>query len=65
MRCSATTGRRHSAATLSIFSFLVPIAGIALSGWLFGEPLTPGLLIGGLLALVGVYIVTRVSSATG
>ena len=48
-----------------MFSFLVPIAGIALSGWIFGEPLTPGLLIGGLLALLGVYIVTRVSSATG
>ena len=57
--------KKHSAGTLSMFSFLVPIAGIALSGWIFGEPLTPGLFIGGLLALVGVYIVTRVSSATG
>ena len=51
--------KKHSAGTLSMFSFLVPIAGIALSGWIFGEPLTPGLLIGGLLALAGVFIVTR------
>ena len=55
--------RKHSAGTLSMFSFLVPVAGIALSGWIFGEPLTPGLLIGGLLALAGVYIVTRVSGS--
>ena len=48
-----------------MFSFLVPIEGMALSGWIFGEPLTTGLLIGGFLALAGVYIVTRVSSATG
>lgn len=57
--------KRHSAGTLSMFSFLVPIAGIALSGWIFAEPLTPGLLIGGLLALAGVFIVTRVSSPAG
>lgn len=54
--------KRHSAGTLSMFSFLVPVAGIALSGWIFGEPLTAGLVIGGLLALAGVYIVMRVSS---
>lgn len=51
--------KKHSAGTLSMFSFLVPVAGIALSGWIFGEPLTRGLLIGGLLALTGVFIVTR------
>lgn len=51
--------KRHSAGTLSMFAFLVPFAGIALSGWIFGEPLTQGLLVGGSLALLGVYIVTR------
>jgi drug/metabolite transporter (DMT)-like permease len=45
-----------------MFSFLVPIAGIALSGWIFNEPLTPGLVVGGLLALTGVFIVTRTTS---
>lgn len=51
--------KKHSAGTLSMYAFLVPVAGIALSGWIFGEPLTRGLLIGGLLALTGVFIVTR------
>jgi drug/metabolite transporter (DMT)-like permease len=51
--------KKHSAGTLSMFSFLVPVAGIALSAWIFGEPLTAGLVIGGLLALAGVFIVTR------
>lgn len=51
--------KHHAAGTLSMFSFLVPIVGIALSGWIFGEPLTQGLVIGGLLALTGVFIVTR------
>jgi O-acetylserine/cysteine efflux transporter len=54
--------KKHAAGTLSMFSFLVPIAGIALSGWIFGEPLTQGLVIGGLLALIGVFIVTRTAS---
>lgn len=55
--------KKHSAGTLSMFSFLVPVAGIALSGWIFGEPLTAGLVVGGLLALVGVFIVTRTGGA--
>jgi drug/metabolite transporter (DMT)-like permease len=54
--------KKHSAGTLSMYAFLVPISGIALSGWIFGEPLTSSLLIGGLLALTGVYIVTRWSA---
>lgn len=57
--------KKHSAGTLSMFSFLVPVAGIALSGWIFGEPLTASLLVGGLLALTGVFIVTRLGSAAG
>jgi len=57
--------KKHSAGTLSMFSFLVPVAGIALSGWIFGEPLTACLLVGGLLALTGVFIVTRLGSAAG
>jgi drug/metabolite transporter (DMT)-like permease len=55
--------KKHSAGTLSMFSFLVPVAGITLSGWIFEEPLTKGLLIGGLLALSGVFIVTRTGSS--
>jgi drug/metabolite transporter (DMT)-like permease len=51
--------KRHPAGTLSMFAFLVPISGIALSAWLFREPMRPSLLVGGLFALAGVYIVSR------
>jgi drug/metabolite transporter (DMT)-like permease len=51
--------RRHAAGTLSMFAFLVPITGIALSSLFFGEPLRLTLLVGGFLVLVGVYVVTR------
>ena len=51
--------RRHAAGTLSMFAFLVPITGIALSSWFFGEPLRWTLVGGGVLVLAGVYAVTR------
>jgi drug/metabolite transporter (DMT)-like permease len=51
--------RRHAAGTLSMFAFLVPITGIALSAWFFGEPLRVTLLAGGALVLLGVWAVTR------
>jgi drug/metabolite transporter (DMT)-like permease len=51
--------KRHAAGTLSMFAFLVPITGIALSSLFFGEPLRVTLLAGGILVLAGVYIVTR------
>jgi drug/metabolite transporter (DMT)-like permease len=37
----------------------VPITGIALSAWYFGEPLRWTLLAGGVLVLGGVWVVTR------
>jgi drug/metabolite transporter (DMT)-like permease len=51
--------KRHSAGTLTMFAFLVPIVGIALSSLFFGEPLRLTLLAGGCLVLAGVYAVTR------
>ncbi|MBM3794417.1 MAG: DMT family transporter [Acidobacteria bacterium] len=51
--------RHHSAGTLSMFSFLVPICGIALSSWIFGESLPAGLFFGTLLVLAGVAMVIR------
>jgi drug/metabolite transporter (DMT)-like permease len=51
--------KRHSAGTLSMFAFLVPVTGIALSSVFFGEPLRLTLLGGGILVLAGVYVVTR------
>ena len=51
--------KRHAAGTLSMFAFLVPITGIALSSVFFDEPLRITLLLGGVLVLGGVYVVTR------
>jgi O-acetylserine/cysteine efflux transporter len=51
--------KRHAAGTLSMFAFLVPITGIALSSFFFGEPVRLTLLVGGVLVLAGVYAVTR------
>ena len=51
--------KRHAAGTLSMFAFLVPITGIALSSVFFGEPMRITLLVGGALVLFGVYAVTR------
>jgi drug/metabolite transporter (DMT)-like permease len=51
--------KRHAAGTLSMFAFLVPITGIVLSSFFFGEPLRLTLLAGGILVLAGVYAVTR------
>jgi drug/metabolite transporter (DMT)-like permease len=50
--------KKHSAGTLSMFAFLVPICGVALSGMIFAEPLRATLLIGGVLAMAGVWVVT-------
>ncbi|MBL8232807.1 MAG: DMT family transporter [Bryobacterales bacterium] len=51
--------KKHSAGMLSMFAFLVPVCGVALSGWIFAEPLRATLLIGGVLAMAGVWVVTR------
>ena len=51
--------KRHAAGTLSMFAFLVPITGIALSSLFFGEPVRLTLFVGGVLVLAGVYAVTR------
>ena len=51
--------RHHSAGTLSMFGFLVPVCGIALSSWIFGESLPAGLFLGTALVLAGVALVIR------
>jgi drug/metabolite transporter (DMT)-like permease len=51
--------RKHSAANLSMFGFLVPISGVALSAYVFGESIHMHLLIGVALVTLGILIVTR------
>ncbi len=47
---------RWTATGVSYQAVLSPIAAIALSAWLLGEPLSGGLLVGGALVLAGVYL---------
>ena len=51
--------QRYPAGALSMYSFLVPISGIALSAWIFEEPIRGTLLGGGALVLTGLYVVAR------
>ncbi len=45
------------AASRAAYSFvLIPIVTVVLSAWLDDEPVGPGLVVGGLLVLVGVYV---------
>lgn len=50
--------KRHAAGQISMFSFIVPFAGMAFSSALLGEPLRQGLLGGAALALGGLALVT-------
>ena len=51
---------RWTASGTSYQAVLTPPVAIGLSAWLLGEPLTWGLIIGGVVVLVGVYIgITR------
>jgi drug/metabolite transporter (DMT)-like permease len=51
--------QRHASGTLSMFSFLVPVFGILLSGVIFGEQPGKALLGGTALVLTGVFVVIR------
>jgi len=51
--------QRYPAGALSMYAFLVPVSGIALSAWIFDEPLRPTLLAGGALVLAGLFVVAR------
>jgi drug/metabolite transporter (DMT)-like permease len=45
-----------SASRTSYVMVLIPIVTVALSAWLDQEPITVGLLVGGVLIIVGVYM---------
>ena len=43
----------------SIFNNLVPVFGVAISVLVLGEPLLPSMLVGGAVAIAGVFMVSR------
>ena len=50
--------RHYLASRLGVFSFLTPLLGILLGGWLLGEPLEARFLLGALLVLAGIVLVS-------
>ena len=48
---------RYNASRLSVFGFVSPIAGVIISHFLLGEPITSALIIGGLLVAAGIAVV--------
>ena len=49
--------RRYPAGRLATLSFLTPLFGVGLGHLTRGEPLTPGLVVGGCLVGLGIYLV--------
>ena len=50
--------RRHSAGTLSMFAFTIPFFGVILSSFIFGEAITPRIIVAGIMVTVGITVVT-------
>lgn len=48
--------QKWTASRASYVMVTIPLVTIVLSAWLDQEPITPGLLLGGLLVIVGVYV---------
>ena len=51
--------QRYSAASLSAFTFLTPLFGVAFAAVLLGETLTPSLIAAATLIAAGIYLVNR------
>ncbi len=51
--------QKHGASQVSVFSFGTPIVGVALGVWLRGDALSLGLLGGGLLVAIGIFLVNK------
>lgn len=49
----------YPAGRLAAFSFLTPLFGMVAGGLLLGEPLTPGLIVAGVLVAVGIRLVNN------
>jgi O-acetylserine/cysteine efflux transporter len=50
--------QRHSVATVTPMLLVVPVISVAAAWAIFGSPLTPMMLLGGVLAMIGVAIIT-------
>ena len=48
--------RKHTPGTVSVFSFVTPLCGVAMSAVVFGEKITPRLAAGVAAVLVGIFL---------
>ncbi len=55
--------RKHGASQVSVWSFGTPIVGVALGIGLRGDSLSMGLLGGGVLVAIGIYLVNKLPAA--
>jgi drug/metabolite transporter (DMT)-like permease len=51
--------QRHNPSALSVFSFIIPLSGVALSHLILGDPLTANLLTSASLVALGIILVHR------
>jgi drug/metabolite transporter (DMT)-like permease len=56
---------RRAATVVSTYVFLVPAFAVTFGAIVLGEPLTPSLLVGGLLTLAGIALVSRQPTGAG
>ncbi len=47
------------ASRVAVFIYLVPMFSVSFSHWILGEPITPALLLGAAVLIVGVWLVNR------
>ncbi len=50
--------RTYLASRLGVFSFMTPLFGMLFGGWLLGEPIEAGFLLGAALVLAGIVLVS-------
>jgi drug/metabolite transporter (DMT)-like permease len=60
---ATTLLRRHNPSTLSAYSFIIPLSGVALSHLFLGDPLTRNLLLSSALVALGIAMVNWPSAA--
>lgn len=51
--------RRHGASQVSVYSFATPIIGVILGVLMRGDELSLGLLVGGILVAIGIFLVNK------
>lgn len=51
--------KRNPPTAISVFFFVIPVSGVALSHWILGEPLTRMVLAGTALVAIGIVLVNR------